>query len=192
MCFWTRIAQIWRIFIRVIRVIRVRITIREFGIKYEIYSSNTEKKLFKFIFMPSSSVRKTLFCCPPLHSFSDWREPLLPPKRASFFQKKEKWHFLLEKVCHVVNPRYLCIWKRTRGEATILWIVAIAKRRTRLVPVFPECLIFRWHECPQDILNLGSFALASLPEAKKKHKAMRQQRQGTNKRSLTYLLIGIP
>ena len=79
----------------------------------------------------------------PSHSFFDSREPLLPPKRASFFQKWKKWHFLLEKVCHVVNPRYLCIWKRTRGEATTLWIVAIAKRGTRLVLVFPECLRFR-------------------------------------------------
>ena len=108
--------------------IRMPLLLREYGIKYDIYPSIIIKR---FSVAQSS------------HSFFDSRDPLLPPKRASFFQKKEKWHFLLEKVCHVVNPHYLCIWKRTRGEATILWIVAIAKRRTRLVLVFPECFPLR-------------------------------------------------
>ena len=61
-----------------------------------------------------NQLEKRFSVAQPSHSFFDSREPLLPPKRASFFQKWEKWHFLLEKVCHVVNPRYLCIWKRTR------------------------------------------------------------------------------
>ena len=48
------------------------------------------------------------------------REPLLPPKRASFFQKWEKWHFLLEKVCYIVIPHYLCIRKRSgNGQSRI-------------------------------------------------------------------------
>ena len=102
------------------------------------YTWIRDKTRYLFLCQAHQS-EKRFSAAQPSHSFFDSREPLLPPKRASFFQKWEKWHFLLEKVCHVVNPRYLCIWKRTRGEATILWIVAIAKRRTRLILVFPEC-----------------------------------------------------
>ena len=114
-----------------------------FGIN-TIFSLQILRRRYSNLFLcRAHQAEKRFSAAQPSHSFFGSREPLLPPKRASFFQKKEKWHFLLEKVCHVVNPRYLCIWKRTRGEATTLWIVAIAKRRTRLVLVFPECLRFR-------------------------------------------------
>ena len=88
-----------------------------------------------------NQLEKRFSVAQPSHPFFDKREPLLPPKRASFFQKWEKWHFLLEKVCHVVISRYLCIWKRD-------------ERVANSVLVFPECL-------------RSAFALASLSEAKK-------------------------
>ena len=98
MCFWTRIARIWRI---IIRVIRVRITIHEFGIKHDIYSSNTEKKVFKFVFMPSSSVRKTLFCCPAL-TLLFWH------KRASFATKESLFFLKVGKVTFFARKSFLC------------------------------------------------------------------------------------
>ena len=96
-----------------------------------------------------NQLEKRFSVAQPSHSFFDSREPLLPPKRASFFQK---W-----------DPRYLCIWKRTRD----------GQSRSRLPRVPSLCL-------------RSGFALGG----EEKHKEMRQQRHGTNERSLTYLLIG--
>ncbi len=51
---------------------------------------------------------------------------------------------------------------------------------------------FVFTECLHSAFALGSLCLHSgfASGGEEKHKAMRQQRQGTNKRSLTYLLIG--
>ena len=68
------------------------------------------------------------------------REPHLPSKRASFLKRWEKWLFLLEKVCYVVIPRYLCIRRRTGSghsrvrlprvpylSMTLLWLGRVSK-----------------------------------------------------------------
>ena len=154
MCFWTRIARIWRI---IIRVIRVRITIREFRIKYDIYSSNTEKIVFKFVFMSSSSVRKTLFCCSTL-TLLFWL------KRASFATKESLFFSKVGKVTFSARKSFLC-----RYFALSLHLETgreSGQFRSRLPRVPSLCL-------------RSGFALGG----EEKHKAMRQQRQGTNESS---------
>ena len=131
---------------------------------YELWNAMifgfTEKKVFKFVFMLSSSVRKTLFGCPAL-TFLFWlKRASFATKESLFFSKVGKVTFSARKSLPVVNPRYLCIWKRD-------------ERVANSVLVFPECL-------------RSAFALGG----EEKHKEMRQQRHGTNERSLTYLLIG--
>ena len=92
---------------------------RYYCAKYQLFillSANLwYEQLVQLFFMLNSSVRKTLFYSSALTLPPYQREPLLPPKRASFLQKREKWLFLLGKVCYVAIPHYLCIRKRSGG-----------------------------------------------------------------------------
>ena len=99
MCFWTRIARIWRIFIRVIRVIRVRITIREFGIKY---------LLFKYW-------EDSIQICSYAELIRQKNAFLLPSslilfwlKRASFATKESLFFLKVGKVTFFARKSFLC------------------------------------------------------------------------------------
>ena len=114
--------------------------------------------------------KKTFFRCTIFTLPISQREPHLPPKRASFF-KSGKSDFFCSKKFAMSLIRAIFAFANGREVATLGF-------------VFTVCL----H---------SAFALPSLwvrsgfaSGGEEKHKATRQQKHGTNKRSLTYLLIG--
>ena len=113
----------------------------------------------------------------PFFSCDPW-EPLWRRKRASFLQKRKKWHFFREKVCYVVIPRYLCIRKRTgSGHSRTCF-----PRHAFVVP--SSCLRFRRrrkdggkYEVRAKNYEVSGGCQSSIPNFK-------------NKSSLTCLLLG--
>ncbi len=94
------------------------------------------------------------------------------------------------------------LWRREplfykRGKSDIFCSKKFAMSLFRAIFAFGNGrkvanLGFVFTECLHSAFALGSLCLHSgfASRGEEKHKAMRQQRQGTNKRSLTYLLIG--
>ena len=109
MCFWTRIARIWRI------IIRVRITIREFGIKYDI------------CFNAKLISQKNAFLLPSPHIPFLTQESLFCHQREPLFFKSGK-------------SDIFCSKKFAMSLIRAIFAFGNGREMANPVLVFPECL----------------------------------------------------
>ena len=124
------------------------------------------------VFFPPLTAIETVFHDSPTYALCD-EESLFCHQREPLFYKSGKSDFFCSKKFAMSLFRAIFAFGNGREVANLGF-------------VFTECLY--------SAFALGSLCLRSgfASGGEEKHKAMRQQRHGTNKRSLTYLLIGFP